>query len=126
MSLAALALHYSVLSVVLHLSRTHTKSKSYKASSAVALTEIIKILVCILLSFVNGELRPVGFERKRLRIELEQQEREIELDRLNVAAEKKVEEKEKVERLHSTRPIIKGKFSSSCMSMKMYLNCIPL
>lgn len=81
LSLTALTLHISVLSIVLYLSTRSAKPKSssYKASSAVFITELLKVIVCILFTFLNGELRPIGFERKRIRNESEQEELQVEL-----------------------------------------------
>lgn len=69
----ALTLHYSVLSIVLHLSRS-TPGARYHASSAIALTEFFKIVVCLALVLNSGELRGSVLERRRLR--WEQAERE--------------------------------------------------
>ncbi|GAA5839854.1 hypothetical protein JCM9279_005188 [Rhodotorula babjevae] len=66
LSLAALTLHYSVLSIVLHVSRT-TPGRRYHASSAIFLTELGKILVSLALVLVTGELRPAVRERRHLR-----------------------------------------------------------
>ena len=66
LSLAALTLHYSVLSIVLHVSRT-TPGRRYHASSAIFLTELGKILVSLALVLVTGELRPAVRERRHVR-----------------------------------------------------------
>ncbi|BGP43759.1 hypothetical protein JCM10449v2_007816 [Rhodotorula kratochvilovae] len=66
LSLAALTLHYSVLSIVLHVSRT-TPGRRYHASSAIFLTELGKILVSLVLVLTTGELRGAVRERRRIR-----------------------------------------------------------
>ncbi|GAA5833644.1 hypothetical protein JCM11251_003192 [Rhodosporidiobolus azoricus] len=75
LSLTALTLHFSVLSIVLHLSRT-LPGRRYHASSAIFLTEAGKILVSFLLVLSTGELRPAVRERLKLRAMLRQQEEE--------------------------------------------------
>lgn len=64
LALVALTLHYSVLSLVLHISRT-TPGARYHASSAIFLTELFKVLVSFGLVLCSGELRPRVGEKKR-------------------------------------------------------------
>lgn len=80
LSLTALTFHLSLLSSVLYVSRSSSYSR-YNASSAVVLTELIKIVVSILLVFASGELEERAKEWKALRRrrsneEEEQRERE--------------------------------------------------
>lgn len=70
LALTALTLHFSVLSITLHISRA-SPGPRYKASSAVVLTEALKIIVAIALIFASGELRPTAQERRRIRWENE-------------------------------------------------------
>ncbi|KAG0145504.1 hypothetical protein CROQUDRAFT_63820 [Cronartium quercuum f. sp. fusiforme G11] len=49
LSLVALCIHYSALTIVMHLSRTNSK-QAYKPSSAVVVTELFKLLLSILLA----------------------------------------------------------------------------
>ncbi|SGY85540.1 BQ5605_C009g05762 [Microbotryum silenes-dioicae] len=65
LSLLALTLHYSVLSIMLHVSRSMPGAR-YHASSAIALTEFFKIIVALALVAWSGELRPTVSERQRL------------------------------------------------------------
>ncbi|GAA6052845.1 hypothetical protein JCM3770_006278 [Rhodotorula araucariae] len=96
MSLAALTLHYSVLSIVLHVSRT-TPGRRYHASSAIFLTELGKILVSLVLVLTTGELRGAVRERRRVR-ELwrlrRDEEREREEDELRRRKIREEEERE--------------------------------
>lgn len=111
LSLTALTLHISVLSIVLYLSTrsSNSKSTSYKASSAVTITEILKVIICILFAFLNGELRPIGFERKRLRNELEQEEFQIELME-SIARDNSKQEEENVvvDKVSKSHPMMTG------------------
>lgn len=66
-SLTALTLHLSLLSSVLFISRSSTSGPRYNPSSAVVLTEVIKIIVSIGLVFSSGELEDRVIERKRIR-----------------------------------------------------------
>ncbi|GAA5927500.1 hypothetical protein JCM1841_000942 [Sporobolomyces salmonicolor] len=70
LSLVALTLHYSVLSLVLHYSRT-LPGPRYHASSAIFLTELGKILVSLALVLRTGELRGYVRERARIRAQCE-------------------------------------------------------
>ncbi|GAA5917865.1 hypothetical protein JCM5296_006661 [Sporobolomyces johnsonii] len=70
LSLVALTLHYSVLSLVLHYSRT-LPGPPYHASSAIFLTELGKILVSLALVLRSGELTGYVRDRARLRAECE-------------------------------------------------------
>lgn len=65
LSLVALTLHYSCFAIVLHVSRT-TPGARYSASSAIFLTEVVKILASIGLIAVTGELHDAAIQRKRL------------------------------------------------------------
>lgn len=69
LALGALTLHLSLLSSVLFISRT-TSSQNYNASSAVILTELIKVTIAILLIFLSGELES-GVERRETGKEFE-------------------------------------------------------
>ncbi|SCV74579.1 BQ2448_7608 [Microbotryum intermedium] len=71
LSLLALTLHYSVLSIMLHVSRSMSGAR-YHASSAIALTEFFKIVVALALVAWSGELRPTVSERQRLYWQLEE------------------------------------------------------
>ncbi|EGG01495.1 uncharacterized protein MELLADRAFT_45116 [Melampsora larici-populina 98AG31] len=51
-SLIALCIHYSALTIIMHISRTNSH-QSYKASSAVVLTEFFKLLISICLGFIE-------------------------------------------------------------------------
>lgn len=70
LSLVALTLHFSVLSLTLHVARQQTPR--FHASSAIFLTELLKIMVAISLTLCTGELRPRIMEQKRTRAELEE------------------------------------------------------
>lgn len=65
LSLVALTLHYSCFAIVLHVSRT-TPGTRYSASSAIFLTEVVKILASIGLVAATGELHDAAMQRKRL------------------------------------------------------------
>ncbi|SCZ98283.1 BZ3500_MvSof-1268-A1-R1_Chr3-2g06270 [Microbotryum saponariae] len=71
LSLLALTLHYSVLSIMLHVSRSMPGAR-YHASSAIALTEFFKIIVALALVAWSGELRPTVSERQRLYWQLDE------------------------------------------------------
>ncbi|BGP27890.1 UDP-galactose transporter [Rhodotorula toruloides] len=80
LSLTALTIHYCVLSIVLHISRT-APGRRYHASSAIFLTELGKIIVSWGIVLCTGELRGAVQERKRLRAlwtlrDIEERERE--------------------------------------------------
>ncbi|GAA6042392.1 hypothetical protein JCM8097_004494 [Rhodosporidiobolus ruineniae] len=90
LSLTALTLHYSVLSIVLHLSRT-LPGRRYHASSAIFLTELGKILVSLLLVLWTGELRTAVRERLKLR------------EVLRLRDEERAEEMREVERVRAAR-----------------------
>lgn len=60
-SLVALTLHYTVLSIVLHIARSAPGPK-FHASSAVWLTELFKMVVAASLVLWTGELRPRAME----------------------------------------------------------------
>lgn len=49
-SLAALCLHYSSLSILMHLSRTGQQNSNYRASSAVVMTELFKFMISLLMA----------------------------------------------------------------------------
>lgn len=68
----ALTLHFSVLSIVLHISRSTTTGSPYHASSAIFLTELFKIVLAGALVLGTGELRPRMADRKRLSLEREE------------------------------------------------------
>ncbi|GAA6025324.1 hypothetical protein JCM10207_006246 [Rhodosporidiobolus poonsookiae] len=80
LSLTALTLHFSVLSIVLHISRT-LPGKRYHASSAIFLTELGKIIVSWGLVLWTGELRQAVHERRKirqlLRLRAEDQEEQV-------------------------------------------------
>lgn len=64
-ALAALTLHYSVLSIILHLSlRSHLR---YHPSLLVLLTELTKVALSAALVFWNGELRTRVRETREMR-----------------------------------------------------------
>ncbi|BGP03760.1 Nucleotide-sugar transporter-domain containing protein [Rhodotorula toruloides] len=91
LSLTALTIHYSVLSIVLHISRT-APGRRYHASSAIFLTELGKIIVSWGLVLCTGELRGAVRERKRLRAiwtlrDIEEREREEDEERRRKAEE---------------------------------------
>ncbi|BGP20479.1 hypothetical protein JCM10213v2_008640 [Rhodosporidiobolus nylandii] len=77
LSLTALTLHFSVLSIVLHLSRT-LPGRRYHASSAIFLTEAGKILVSFVLVLLSGELRQAVRERVKVRQLLRARAEEVE------------------------------------------------
>lgn len=70
-SLVALTLHFSVLSLTLHVAR---KTTSFHASSAIFLTELFKIVLAGAITLWTGELRPRVMELKRSRAELEERQ----------------------------------------------------
>lgn len=91
LSLTALTIHYSVLSIVLHISRT-APGRRYHASSAIFLTELGKIIVSWGLVLCTGELRGAVRERKRLRAiwtlrDIEERERKEDEERRRNAEE---------------------------------------
>lgn len=70
LSLAGLTIHFSVLSIVLHISRHAVSDRPrYHPSSAVALTEALKIAISTALVFWTGELRPRVEEKRKQRYE---------------------------------------------------------
>lgn len=83
LSLAALTLHYSCLSVVLHVSRTAPGGR-YNASTAIFLTELVKIAISLALVLCSGELHKAVVQRR--------QAREEELAALLVSADRKAQE----------------------------------
>lgn len=84
---STLTLHYSVLSLVLHYSRLQPASSSttslpYHPSTAIFLTELGKIAICLVLVAHTGELRDFVKERKRIEAiwryrEIEEEERSL-------------------------------------------------
>jgi len=81
---STLTIHYSVLSLVLHYSRMQSSSSPnslpYHPSTAIFLTELGKIAICLLLVARNGELKDFVKERKRIEAiwryrEIEEEER---------------------------------------------------
>lgn len=68
-ALAALTIEYSLLSIVLHVSRQPSAHgrPPFHAASAVLLTELSKIVISTLLVFWTRELRPKMLERKKVR-----------------------------------------------------------
>ncbi|GAA5988482.1 hypothetical protein JCM11641_007166 [Rhodosporidiobolus odoratus] len=95
LSLTALTLHFSILSIVLHLSRT-LPGRRYHASSAIFLTELGKIFVSFLLVLSTGELRQAVRERRKIRemMRFREEERfdeEREMERLNKVREEEEE-----------------------------------
>lgn len=68
MALAALTVEYSVMSIVLHISRQPKADgrPQFHASSAVLLTEFFKIIVSTVLVFWSRELRPKMLEMKKV------------------------------------------------------------
>ncbi|KAK4056347.1 hypothetical protein OIO90_002490 [Microbotryomycetes sp. JL221] len=73
LSLIALTLHYSVLSVVLHVSRQGSGPR-YHASSAILCTELCKAALAATIVLFSGEMRPRMADRKRARLEAEERE----------------------------------------------------
>ncbi|KAM0789843.1 hypothetical protein ACM66B_006690 [Microbotryomycetes sp. NB124-2] len=73
LSLVALTLHYSVLSIVLHVSR-RSSGPRYHASSAILVTELFKAALAAAFVLLSGELRPRVAERKRARFEAAERE----------------------------------------------------
>ncbi|KAK4700123.1 hypothetical protein P7C70_g6129, partial [Phenoliferia sp. Uapishka_3] len=74
-ALAALTIEYSLLSIVLNISRQPSHGRPpFHASSAVLLTELSKIVVSLLLVFWSRELRPKILERKKIRHARENEE----------------------------------------------------
>ncbi|OAW00050.1 hypothetical protein PTTG_07377 [Puccinia triticina 1-1 BBBD Race 1] len=53
-SLTALCLHYSSLTILMHLSRTGQQQSNYRASSAVVMAELFKLLISLVLAFHNS------------------------------------------------------------------------
>ncbi|KNZ55445.1 hypothetical protein VP01_2676g2 [Puccinia sorghi] len=53
-SLAALCIHYSTLTVLMHLSRTTQQSTSYRASSAVVMTELCKLVISLVVALYDS------------------------------------------------------------------------
>ncbi|KAI5481611.1 UDP-galactose transporter [Pseudohyphozyma bogoriensis] len=78
LSLVALTLHFSILSIVLHVSLRPAAVK-FHASSCVVLTELFKIATAAFLVFWTRELRPAILEIKR--------ERHTKLGELDAAGE---------------------------------------
>ncbi|GAA6009438.1 uncharacterized protein JCM10292_004292 [Rhodotorula paludigena] len=95
LSLVSLTLHFSVLSIVLHISRTTTAPGArYHASSAIFLTELGKILVSFVLVVASGELRTAVRERHRVRELLRVQHDEIREREEDEARRKRIEKEE--------------------------------
>jgi hypothetical protein len=63
--LGALTIHLSLLSSVLFISRISSPEQKYNASSAVILTELVKILLAIAIMFGSGELESSVQEFRR-------------------------------------------------------------
>ncbi|EFP78247.2 hypothetical protein PGT21_011939 [Puccinia graminis f. sp. tritici] len=53
-SLAALCLHYSSLTILMHLSRTGQQNSNYRASSAVVMTELFKLFISLIFAFYHS------------------------------------------------------------------------
>lgn len=70
----ALTLHYSVLSLLLHVSLVRTSAHRYHAGSAVFMSELLKVLICTVTAFASGELVNRVAELKW------EQERRVQLD----------------------------------------------
>ncbi|GAA5877062.1 hypothetical protein JCM8547_007296 [Rhodosporidiobolus lusitaniae] len=95
LSLTALTLHFSILSIVLHISRTRP-GRRYHASSAIFLTELGKILVSFFLVLFTGELRTAVRERRKLREIIRAREEEEEEEGREQERQRKGREEEEI------------------------------